>query len=221
MLCMPEIRLKRVCEALLQYIVDDYNICIKEYNDETLSYLYLLFHEDSDDNTISGLYSQALTIFIENNKEENPRHIEVRPIFDPTRAGLPTIHIVVPQDSDDFNQLGDFEGGVYEKRIAPKLERGFMSQMGFIVTSENILECLIINYTLRALLIGSVDKLSYLGFINPKFSIQDLNIRPNVLPANVYTKGIMMSANYVDTFPAMGVFHNINHIIFEINCIKY
>ena len=31
----------------------------------------------------------------------------------------------------------------------------------------------------------------------------------------------MMSANYVDTFPAMGVFHNINHIIFEINCIKY
>lgn len=220
MLSMPEIRLKRICDSLLQYIKDDYNKCINEYKDEKISYLYLLFHENEEDENNSGLYSQAKEIFL--RKEDNPRHILTRPIFDPTVAGLPTIHIVIPQDSENFTQIGDIESqNVYEQRGSYKLERGFISQMGFVVTSENILEVLIINYTLRSLLIGSVDKLSYLGFINPTFSTQDLNIRPNILPANVYTKGIMMQSTYVDIFPSMGMFKGVNNVIFDFSCIKY
>lgn len=222
MLCFPEIRLKRICDTLLQYIITDYNRCIEEGN-EKISYLYLLFHEESDVEVISQLYEQAVQVLIKNREDSNPRKLEVFPIFKPNRAGLPSIFITCPQDSDNFRQLGDEDGDeeMYKERLAPRLSRGFRSQFGIITTSDNIMEVLIINYVLRAMLIGSISDLSELGFINPEFQTQELNIRPNILPDNVYMKGLLMTTDYIDSFPDVETYKSFKNIIFILDKIKY
>ena len=172
MLFLPEIRLKKICDALIEYLITD----LKEHLDsgeENKSYLYLLFHEDEYDNTSSEYYNQAKVFFL--RKESDPRYLKIYAIFDRRRAELPTIHIVVPQDSESILSIGDIEGDIYEETLNEKLERGFETQFNLITTSNNIMEVIIINYVLRALLIGSVSNLAVLGFINPKFSVQDLN----------------------------------------------
>ena len=63
MLCLPEIRLKRICDSLLKYVEDDYNRCL-EKGKENSSYIYLLFHQDEEDKNNSVLYETAKAIFI-------------------------------------------------------------------------------------------------------------------------------------------------------------
>ena len=101
------------------------------------------------------------------------------------------------------------------------MSRGFRSQFGIITTSDNIMEVLIINYVLRAMLIGSISDLSELGFINPEFQTQELNIRPNILTDNVYMKGLLMTTDYIDSFPDVETYKSFKNIIFILDKIKY
>ena len=48
----------------------------------------------------SSLYKQAKEIFL--RKEDNPKYLEVYPIFDPRRKNLPTIFVTIPQDNQDL-----------------------------------------------------------------------------------------------------------------------
>lgn len=218
MLFLPELKLKKICDTLLNYLKEDIKEAINN-NEENKSYLYLLFHEDSLDTNMSVYYNQAKEIFL--RKEENSRYLKVSPIFDRNRAGLPTIHIMVPQDSESILQLGDTEGGFYKERGTDKLERGFKTQFQFVITSDNILEVYLIIYIIRALLIGSTPDLAAVGFIDPSFSTQDLNIRQDVLPANVYMKGILMAASYSESFPETGKINSSSKVIFNLTEINY
>lgn len=218
MLFLPEVRLKKICDALIEYLVTD----LKERLDageENKSYLYLLFHEDEYDNTPSEYYNQAKILFL--RKESDTRYLRIFPIFDRRRAELPTIHIVVPQDSESILSIGDIEGEVYQEILSEKLIRGFETQFNLITTSDNIMEVIIINYVLRALLIGSVSNLDVVGFINPRFSVQDLTARPELLPANTYVKGLAMFASYSDIVPTVGKSDGVQRVIFNLNKIKY
>lgn len=218
MLFLPEIRLKKICDALIEYLVTDLEECL-DSGEENKSYLYLLFHEDEYDNTSSEYYNQAKELFL--RKESDPRYLKIYPIFDRRRAELPTIHIVVPQDSESILSIGDIEGDVYQETLSEKLERGFETQFNLITTSNNIMEVIIINYVLRALLIGSISNLAVLGFINPRFSVQDLTARPELFPANTYVKGLAMFASYSDVIPTVGKSNGVQRVIFNLNKIKY
>lgn len=220
MIFLPEIRLKRICDALLDYLRNDLIGCIKN-NIENQSHLYLLFHKDSNDTNNSVNYLEAKNIFL--RKETDPRYLRVSPVFDRRRAAVPTIHIVVPQDSENFNQLGDIQGELYEGNdfLAEKIERGFVTQFNLLTTSDNINEVLIINYVLRALLMGAIPQLQVIGFINPQFGVQDLNINPELFPANAYIKGILMTATYMESVPQVGKEKIINTVVFNINKIIY
>jgi len=93
MLFLPEIKLQKICDAFLNYLKDDLKIAILE-NKEVESYLYLLFHENYKDLNNSTYYIQAKQIFL--REESDNRLLVVRPIFDKSRANLPTIHVIIP-----------------------------------------------------------------------------------------------------------------------------
>ena len=63
MIFLPEIRLKRVTDSLLEYLRIDLSENI-DNNTENESHLYLLFHENSADETISINYKEAKQIFL-------------------------------------------------------------------------------------------------------------------------------------------------------------
>ena len=218
MLFLPEIRLKKAVDNLLNWIRKDLEERILN-KEENKSYLYLLFHENKDDDNESNNYLQAKEIF--SREEGDSRQLIVRPIFDRQRVTMPTIHIVIPQDIESLVQIGDNEGQQYEDDLNEQIGRGFQTQFSLITTSDNITEVIIINYVLRALLIGSIINLSLIGFINPSFSVQDLNSREEIMPINVYAKGILMNATYMDTFPEVGKVDGVNQVIFDINKVIY
>lgn len=220
MIFLPEIRLKRVCDALIEYLVSDLKSCIKDEK-ENESYLYLLFHADKDDKNESVNYNEAKQIFL--RKESDPRYLKICPVFDRRRAAVPTIHIVIPQDNEEFRQIGDIEGDLYESEnaLTEKIERGYICQFNLLTTSDNINEVLLINYVLRALLLSSNPQLQMIGFINPSFSVQDLNINPELFPANAYIKGILMTATYAECIPQLNKEDKTETIIFDINKIIY
>lgn len=204
MIFLPEIRLKRVTDALLQYLKVDLTQNINN-NTENKAFLYLLFHQDLSDKTVSINYKEAKSIFL--RKESNPRYLKVSPVFDRRRAAVPTIHIVVPQDGEELRQIGDIEGIYSDENgyVKDKLGRAFQTQFNLITTSDNINEVIYINYVLRALFLGAIPILEAVGFIKPEFSTQDLNINPDLFPANAYMKGILMTAMYPEIVPEVQV----------------
>lgn len=221
MIFLPEIRLKRVTDSLLDYLRVDLSENIKN-NSEKESYLYLLFHKDSSDETASINYKEAKQIFL--RKESDPRYLRVSPVFDRRRAETPTIHIVVPQDNEELRQIGDIEGMYANENgfIKDQISRAFHTQFNLITTSNNINEVLYINYVLRALFLGAIPLLETVGFIKPEFSTQDLNVNPELFPANAYMKGILMTAYYPEIVPEVTANNKkINNIVFNINKIIY
>lgn len=220
MIFLPEIRLKKIVDSLFGYLRTDLTQNIQN-GTENMSYLYLLFHEDAQDTNASVNYEEAKNIFL--RKEDNPRYLKVRPAFDRQRAAMPTIHIVIPQDSESMLQIGDLQGELYEDdySLTEKLERGYQTQFNLIASSDNINEVLLINYILRALLVGSIPQLQVVGFINPQFAVQDLNVNQELFPVNAYMKGILMTATYTETIPQVGKEGKTNVIVFDINKIKY
>lgn len=220
MIFLPEIRLKRVTDNLIQYLRIDLERNIKN-NTENQSHLYLLFHQDASDETSSINYKEAKTVFL--RKESDPRYLRVSPVFDRRRAAVPTIHIVVPQDAEELRQIGDVIGFYEdEEGFKDKISRGFQTQFNLITTSDNINEVLYINYTLRALLMGAIPILEAVGFIKPEFSTQDLNVNPELFPTNAYIKGILMTAFYPEIVPEVQLKRKgIEGFEFDINKIIY
>lgn len=218
MLCLPEIRLKKICDALFEYLISNLKENIQKET-ENLSYLYLLYHKDENDKTPSVNYENAKALFL--REKDNPRAFCVRPVFDRQRAGLPTIHIVVPQDTEDLRQIGDIEGEQYGEILNEKIERGYQTQFTLVSTSENIQEVLTLNYVLRALLLGATAQLSIVGFINPTFSVQDFSIRQEILPVGAYSKGLIMIATYIESVPEVGKQDEVTKLIFNLEKIFY
>lgn len=221
MIFLPEIRLKRIVDSLIQYLKIDLEEKINK-NIECESYLYLLFHENSSDINKSVNYNEAKEIFL--RKESNPRYLRISPIFDRKRAQVPTIHIVVSQDNEELRQIGDISGA-YENEdgyVADELSRGFRTQFHLITTSDNINEVLYINYVLRALLLGAIPLLTTIGFINPTLGTSDLGANPELFPTNAYIKGILMTAFYPEFVPEIKMDNpQINNVVFNINKIIY
>lgn len=218
MLCLPEIRLKKICDALFEYLITNLKENMKKKT-ENLSYLYLLYHKDENDETPSVNYENAKALFL--REKDNPRAFCIRPVFDRQRSGLPTIHIVVPQDTEDLRQIGDIEGEQYEEILNEKIERGYQTQFTLVSTSENIQEVLTLNYVLRALLLGATAQLSVVGFINPTFSVQDFSIRQEILPVGAYSKGLIMIATYIESVPEVGKQDGVTKLIFDLDKILY
>lgn len=223
MLYLPEIRLQRFCSALFAYLVNNYNTFV-EAGKENESHLYLLFHQDTinhpDAPGIQGeenYYAQAKEIFT--RSREDTRALLVRPIFDRTRATLPTVHVVIPQDMQDMSFLGDVHGQLYSNGDE-KIERGFRSSFSFLVTSDNIMEVNIISNVLRALLLSAPQSLQAIGLINPRLSMQEVNLGPDVVPANTYVRGIFLDSAYTEIVPPIKLKDQVDimNIYFKMDC---
>ena len=218
MLFFPEIRLKKICDSLFKYLKENLKQNITS-GTENQSILYLYFHEDTTDLNISTNYLQAKEIFL--REESDPRYVQISPVFDRKRSTLPTIFVTIPQDSESLLELGDIEGSSYSEILNNKLERGYQTNFGLITISDNINETLIINYVLRALLLGSLSTLQLFGFISPSFSVQDLSPQSEIVPSNAYSKGLLMTATYIEKVPELESPDKINEVIFDVNEILY
>jgi hypothetical protein len=197
---IPEIIIANLVETVLKVIETDFNDHVEEK--DTLLY-YIL-----GDNQYKKFYffEQAKDIFL--REYNHPRKIEVRMLFDAQRASLPTIHITMPQENNDSDGIGVDEG--YEDNILntdkttfhKTYTRAFGVQYNIIITSDNSLEVLLIYHLLKAMLISIFDHMELSGIRNPKLSGQDLQMNSDIVPVNVFVRGVGINFMYEESIPA-------------------
>jgi len=201
MIIIPEILVAEVVETVLKVIEVDFSKHVEEK--DTLLYYILGSNEYKKYN----FFEQAKDIFL--REYDHPRKIAVRMLFDAQRASLPTIHITMPQESNDSDGIGvdegysentfNTDGTTFHKTYT----RAFGVQYNIIITSDNSLEVLLIYHLLKAMLISIFDHMELSGIRNPKLSGQDLQMNSDIVPVNVFVRGVGINFMYEEDIPAI------------------
>jgi hypothetical protein len=192
-LLIPEFDLKTIIDAILLYIRSDY---ATNGNDSYLAKLVNGIKLDKYD-----IYEQATEVFITRGKN-HPQELKCNLFFNTERASIPTIHIMLAEDSTGPNGIGvdpSVDGQVYDtinKTIADTYNRAFDSRLSLVITSANSIETIMIYHILRAALVSVFNEMQFAGIQNPKLSGGTLNINPDLVPLNIFYQVINIDYFY-------------------------
>jgi hypothetical protein len=195
MLIIPEAILLDSLRKGLKLIRDDYTT--NQGNPPTTLLYKILFG-----NSVQryDLFEQAKKVFIAD--ENDPRHLDVNLFFNAKRASIPTIHITLPSEDEKDNALG-MSGGFQQPVFSPDgsefnqvFNRRYNATYNIIVTSDNTLEVVLIYHFMRSFLISLNSHLSLSGLENIKMGGGDLNINSEIVPINVFVRGIKFNFQY-------------------------
>lgn len=196
MLFFPEVKVSAIVSSIFNFLRVDFAENISG-TDESKTYLYNLFNNKEGIPLKSrdfDYYKQAKVIFLA--KENSERVISVYPIFNRSKIDLPSVHIFSSQENNENNSIGFSSFNPNPNNIGI----GYNLSLQILVTSSNILEVQIIHYALRALLFSSMVTFEYYGIQNPKLSNQDIILKSEEVPDNIYSKGINFSGYYEENF---------------------
>ena len=190
---IPEIILLNTINNLLKLISENYNNQV----DETTSLLYFIFGDLSLQRY--GMFTQAKSVFI--TTKDNPRNLEVNIFFNTNRAHIPTIHIVMNDESPGEDGLGIDEGynsqvNIDDEKYFRTYTRRFDTTYSLVITSDNSNEVLLIYHVLRNFLIQSIEHFSLSGLENPKISGSDIDINTELVPKNIFSRAMPISFSY-------------------------
>lgn len=195
MINIPEIIILDTIKKLLKTIRLDYNNNIA---DTTKSLLYRLLNGNEVQRY--KLFTQAEAVFI--TTDDNPRHLDVNLFFNAKRAGIPTIHITLPSESERNNAIGLSEGfreTIYDETdgaFIRTFNRRYGAKYNIIITSDNSNEVVLLYHFLRSVLISLNPHFNLSGLQNPKLSGGDLQINSELVPSNIFIRSIGMEFEY-------------------------
>jgi|SRR5690554_160201 len=194
---IPDIKLHEIVKACLGAIREDF-----AQNNGTPSDT-ILFHllSTSKVKTLGkyNWYDQAVEIFI-NRDDNDPKYLDTRLFFDRERAAIPTIHIMVANESKGSDGIGIDLGFNDEQVIGstqrPILNRQFNINANIVITSDNTLETIIVYHVIKSMIISLSTHIQLSGFINPTIGGGDITISQELVPNGIYARGINFSAGY-------------------------
>jgi hypothetical protein len=210
---IPELVIFNFLESLLAFVKKDIN----SNTDKTKTIIYYLFNNIKFQNF--DFYKSALEFLT--READNPRQLQVRLGFDSSRAVMPTVHITLPSERSGQQGIGIDEGYVEnevdttEKKENPIYTRIYECQYACIITSDNVLEVTLLYNLLKGLLVGSLDILELNGLRNIKLSGQDMQLSEEIVPINVFAKGLMLDFFYEVSVKKLLPNNLISHLEFE------
>ena len=209
MLLIPEIRLRSLTAAFVQFIRDDYNDAV----DKTTTLMYDWFNGIRDGKL--DYYVEAKKIFLTDDSES--RHIVVRSMFDADRMGPPTIHIVLSNE-----QKGSLDGIAVdraENNGAVTFSRSFDTTYSIVFTSDNPVEVYIMYNAIRAMYIMLMSSVELAGFRNFKLGGRDVMPNEDIVPVNMLMRSMTATFTYQNSVGLAKQFtqEEISRIIFIAN----
>lgn len=191
---IPEILLYNLISGIVKHIKIDIE---NHIGTPETSFLGIILKDIKDHK--HDYYVEAVDIF--SRKEDHPRALRVRLFFDAKEANIPTIHITMPQENEGNNSLGAGESDInyideLDKTISPERERRFDTTFNAIITSDNHREVLIIYHVIRAMLVSALSEINIAGLENPKLGGQDIRLQEDIIPRNIYMRGISIGCSY-------------------------
>lgn len=214
MLIIPEIILYDLTKSLLDLLKRDLETNVEEKN----TIIYQLF---------TTLNIGEISLFQEAKKlvlraQDNPRKLSIRYAFDRSRAEIPTIHIVVPNEQwGGVNSLGagrepgnysfDDNLGQYNQGLGVSSQ----STYSLIITSNNDVEVIIIYNIIKHLL--QSEQLEFKGLHNPTFGGSDLRPDEMIVPMEIFVKTLNISFFYNSQVPSLFSENLVKILNFEGN----
>ena len=213
LLKIPELQLYSTIDALIQNVRNDFNSA----TDVTQTYLYQIFGSIPDYGHYNFFKEAQATLI---TTEDDDRHLVVRMMFDPERAGIPTIHINMPEETSGANGIGVDQG--YRSALFNQAEgtytevntRRFDSTYNIIVTSDSNFQVIVLYNLLKALLTAVFDHLSLLGLENPILGGQDLQIYGEIVPTNIFMRALTLSVQNEISTPKLFSKKQVKDLIF-------
>ena len=209
MLLLPEVEIKKIIDGILAYIrkdtIDNQNIPDnpltpdEDESDPPKEWQSLLYR------LLEGVEVEKFDFFKEAQKfflrdQRDSRYLETRLFFDVSRAHLPTIHITLPRDENGDNGLGVDEGyespEEFDEKSIITYTRAFKCTYKLVITSDNIIEVIMLYHLLRSFLIGFTDVFSHKGIQNISFSGEEIQANTDLLPQGVFMRAINLNFFY-------------------------
>lgn len=197
---IPEFRLKTIIDAILLYIRTDY---IANGDDSYLASLVNGLVLDKYD-----IYEQAIEVFV-NRTKNHPQELKCNLFFNTERAAIPTIHIMIAEESKGPDGIGidpSVDGQIYDtinQTIKETYNRAFDSRLSLVITSANSIEAIMIYHILRASLVSTFNDLQFAGINEPKLSGGTLNINPELVPLDIFYQVINIDYFYNVQVPSI------------------
>lgn len=205
----PELTLKGLLDVILKKIKDDYNGASVPKE----SFLYRLYGGLKIGNY--DVFETAVNIF--NCDNSDARKIDTRLMYDNTRANIPTIHVIIPEEIPNGDGIGMDEG--YQEAtlnsdnttLTEYLARAYDMKFRLYITSDNSFETVIIHNVIKAALIINIPSLQLNGYRNVKIYGNDLKINEQLTPS-VFMRAINLDCNYEFIVPNMNTISVVNDI---------
>ena len=193
---IPEILLYNLVRGMIKHVATDFATHQGDPENSFLGRVLMGIKDHKHD-----YFVEAKALFVERG-DDNPRGIKTRLFFDANEAAIPTVHITMPQETTGQNSLGAGESGlnVYEddthKEFTPGRERRFDTNYHIIITSDNHREVLIMYHVIRAMMVSALSEVDIAGLENPKLGGQDIRPNENIVPRNIFMRGITLQCSY-------------------------
>jgi hypothetical protein len=200
---IPVIKVRKILDALLKSIKDDYNAHLILATEEE-SFLYRILHGNSLSDF--DFYEQGVDIFIKT--DASSRQIQTRMGFDLSTSTLPTIYIHHPSETMkgvntigfgfDTNEFYENSDGSY----VDKLFRGFGGVFEYVITSPNVLETVLVYEVLHAALLSAVDTFNE-DFVLSVSTGKEMVAKSDMMPEPLFLKTIQVDTTYIKEFPRL------------------
>jgi hypothetical protein len=195
-LLVPEMIMLDAYKKSLKYIRKNYK---SNLSDLSKSYLGEILGTTNAIQRYNFL-EQAKSVFI--TDETDPRHLDVNIFFNAARAPIPTIHITNPAEVPIHDSLSITEGyfdpifddanSTYTKVFS----RRFKAKYNILITSDNTNEVVLLYQVMRSMTISLIEHLNQSGLENIKISGSEINLKPDIVPINVFIKSIGLEFEY-------------------------
>lgn len=200
---IPELILQYTIKSIVDLINEDWDSTEKK--EDTI--LYDLFYKDDNGfpmvmNKFNYL-DQAKSIFLRSSGD--PRKLQVTVGYNIERNGLPTIHILLPQENESDKGIGmgagyqpdfiDEEEGIFSETFT----NVFKSTYNLMITSDNSSEAILIYHALKNVLFSIFEHFELMGLRDPKFGGQDLQFNNDLVPPTVFHRNLLISFFYETT----------------------
>ena len=202
----PQIILLNKTKDILSILRED----SKEINEKN-SFLYHLLHKDDNGNEIKienqKIYTEAKEIF--SRKKEDKRYIDSFIGFNRQRTQQPSIHILMPNESTASIGIGDNLG--YKDLIESfepneafeQYSNNYSATFNLILSSNVLLEILIMYNTFKACFIALREQFEDDGFQNIKISGADIQIQQDIMPVDMIHRTLTISFTYDFNTPSL------------------
>lgn len=221
------LRIKALITALLDFVKADYEANVTG-GTESESFLYRIMKENESEEFDFWQLSKTLV----QRGDEDSRKLEVRIMFDHTRAVLPTIFVREPSTSkgksDAIGYITDelyvnADGGIQDTR-----RRSFQSNFQLMITSGNQYETVAMKEIILALLVAAQDTfIGYDGqgninnpFYNFNFQAGEQIANSQVIPEPIFIQTIDIMTDYEYKVPDLSENVLLNSILFQQNILS-